>query len=55
MDQTLYSKLLFNKIKNNGRMTDKIEVFFRVLENVINNFIKVENVQDDVITLLNVF
>ena len=49
INQTLYSIFLFNKIKN------KIEVFFRILENIICKLINMENVQDDVINLVNVF
>lgn len=49
INQTLYSIFLFNKIKN------KIEVFFRILENIICKLINMENVQDDIINLLNVF
>ena len=49
INQTLYSIFLFNKIKN------KFEVFFRILENIICKLINMENVQDDVINLLNIF
>lgn len=49
INQTLYSVFLFDKIKN------KIEVFFRILENIIYKLIDMENVQDDVINLVNVF
>ena len=49
INQTLYSVFLFNKIKN------KLEVFFRILENIIYKLIDMENVQDDVINLVNVF
>ena len=49
INQTLYSVFLFNKIKN------KLEVFFRILENIICKLIDLENVQDDVINLINVF
>ena len=49
INQTLYSVFLFNKIKN------KLEVFFRILENIIYKLIDMENVQDDVTNLVNVF
>ena len=45
----LYSKYLFDKIQN------KLELFFRMLENIILKMIQGNNVQDDLLNLINVF
>ena len=49
INETLYSIYLFNKIKN------KMELFLRILENVVSKMIDMDNVQDDILSLVNVF
>lgn len=49
VDNTLYTKSLFDKIKS------KLELFFRIFENVIDKMIDCDNVQDDILSLVNVF
>lgn len=49
INDTLYSRYLFDKIKN------KMELFFRILENVVCKMIDSDNVQDDILSLVNVF
>ena len=49
IENTLYSRYLFDKVKN------KMELFFRILENVVCKMIDLDNVQDDILSLVNVF
>jgi hypothetical protein len=49
VDNTIYTKSLFDKIKS------KLELFFRIFENVIDKMIDCDNVQDDILSLVNVF
>lgn len=49
INETLYSKYLFNILKN------KMELFFRILENVISKMLDMDNAQDDLLSLVNVF
>lgn len=49
IENTLYTKFLYNKIKN------KLETFVSILENVINKIIQTDNIQDDLLDLVNIF
>ena len=49
IENTLYTKFLYNKIKN------KLETFVSILENVVNKIIQTDNVQDDLLDLVNIF
>ena len=49
VSNTLYTKFIYDKIKN------KLELFFRILENVIEKLVDMDNVQDDLLNLVNVF
>jgi hypothetical protein len=49
VSNTLYTRFIYDKIKN------KLELFFRILENVIEKLVDMDNVQDDLLNLVNVF
>lgn len=49
VSNTLYTRFIYVKIKN------KLELFFRILENVIEKLVDMDNVQDDLLNLVNVF
>ncbi len=49
IEDTLYSRYIYDKIKN------KLEMFIRILENVVLKMIEMDNVQDDLLSLVNVF
>lgn len=46
---TLYSRYLYDKIKT------RLELFMRIFECVVNKIIDMDNVQDDIINLVNIF
>lgn len=49
ISNTLYTKYLYDKIKS------KLDTFFTILENVVNKIIQTDNVQDDILSLVNIF
>jgi hypothetical protein len=49
LSNTLYCKYLFDIVKN------KLELFFRILESVVSKMIDLDNVQDELLHLVNVF
>jgi hypothetical protein len=49
IENTLYTKFLYKKIEN------KLETFVSILENVVNKIIQIDNVQDELLNLVNIF
>jgi len=49
IENTLYTKILYDKIKI------KLSIFISILENVVNKIIQIDNVQDELLNLVNIF